>query len=153
MYLEYVILVFLGLGMTLVTFGNAVGRYVFNYTAPWAEEATRIMFVWSMFVAITSGFIRNKHIGFSELAKKNAVTMFIGDLVYNVTLMVVGGVLAIYGWDYMIMTGGVPLAGTDLPTALFLLPGVIAGGIWAVTGFIRLVIQFVSPMKTETEEQ
>lgn len=136
--LELYILACFGLAETVVMFGNAVGRYFFEYTFPWAEEVTRILFVWSMFLAITTAFIRNGHIGFTALAEKNRLTKAISELAYDITLLAVGFIMAVYGWKYNRITGSVPLPGTDLPTSVFLLPGVFAGTVWAATGAVRL---------------
>ena len=135
---ELAILAFLGIAQTLIMFSNAIGRYFFEYTFPWAEEVTRILFVWAMFLAITTAFIRNQHIGFTAFAEKNAWARGFSEFFYDITLLDVGFILARYGWNYTKITGHVPLPGTDLPTAVFLLPGVIAGVVWSVTGLIRL---------------
>lgn len=134
---EITVLVALGVGATLIMFANAVGRYVFNTSFAWAEELIRILFVWSMFIAITESFIRNEHIGFKNLADLNAATKFAADLIYSVSLSIVGGVLAYYGWTYNAMTGDVPLPGTNLPTSVLMLPGIAAGGVWCVLGMVR----------------
>jgi TRAP-type C4-dicarboxylate transport system permease small subunit len=137
--METILLVVLGVGATVVMFANAVGRYVFKSSFVWAEEIIRVMFVWSMFVAITDSFIRNEHIGFKNLSNLNAATRAFADTVYYLSLLVVGGAVAFYGWKYNAMTGTVPLPGTNLPAAVLMLPGIIAGVIWTAVGLIRLI--------------
>ena len=58
---------------------------------------------------------------------------------YAASLAAVGGILAVYGFRYNAMTGSVPLPATNLPTALFMWPGIVAGAVWAVLGLYRLV--------------
>jgi TRAP-type C4-dicarboxylate transport system permease small subunit len=140
---EVSVLIIFGISMTLIMFSNAVARYVFDSSFTWAEEVVRILFVWSMFIAITTGFIRNQHIGFTTLAEKNPHLKFVSTLLYKVVLAVVGGVVAWYGYQYNTMIGDVPLAGTNWPTALFLIPGIGAGVVWAgvgIHGTLSLII-------------
>lgn len=136
---EIGILLACGVSATLIMFCNAVGRYVFSTTMVWAEEAVRILFVWSMFIAITDSFIRNQHIGFDNLAKMNAKTKFVCDIVYALAMLAVGGTLAYYGSVYNTMTGGVPLPSTNLPTAILMIPGILAGFSWTAVGLVRTI--------------
>jgi TRAP-type C4-dicarboxylate transport system permease small subunit len=137
--IEIYTLIFLGVGSTVIMFINAVCRYCLSTTFVWAEEIIRIMFVWSMFVAISDSFIHNEHIGFKNLADLNGVTRFVSGLIYNASLVLVGALLAWYGWKYDRMTGSVPLSGTNLPTSLFMWPGIGAGIVWTVTGIVHLI--------------
>ena len=138
--IERFILLILGIGATLVMFGNAAGRYIFHNTFVWAEEVIRMAFVWGMFIAITDAFLTNDHIGFRNLVDKTKVTQIAADIIYNIVLVAVGGILAFYGGLYNRLTGLVPLPGTNLPTALFQIPGVLAGWTWVGIGIIRILI-------------
>ena len=130
-------LIALGIGATFIMFVNAVSRYLFNYSFVWAEEIIRILFVWSMFIAITDSFLRNEHIGFTNIAEMNAFTRSLSKITNSLCLIVVGGLLAYFGAKYDRMTGEVPLPGTNLPTSLFMWPGIGAGAIWTVLGCVR----------------
>jgi TRAP-type transport system small permease protein len=136
--LELGVLTALGVAATLIMFANSLLRYLLGTSLIWSEEVIRLLFVWAMFIAITTAFWRNEHIGFDNLAKKNRWLGAISGAVSAVCLMVVGGILAFYGFRYTVMTGGVPLPATNLPTGLFMWPGVAAGAIWAVLGAVRL---------------
>lgn len=137
---ERIVLLVLGIGATLIMFGNAVGRYLFQKTAVWAEEVIRMAFVWGMFIAITDAFITNDHIGFRNLVDKTKITKMIADVIYNLILAAVGFILAFFGGRYNSLTGLVPLPGTNWPTALFQIPGVIAGWAWTTIGLVRVVL-------------
>jgi TRAP-type C4-dicarboxylate transport system permease small subunit len=132
-------LTILGVAITLVMFANAVLRYLFGISIIWAEEVIRIMFVWAMFIAITGAFLRNQHIGFESIALINRATKGACDLAYAACLLVVGAVLSWQGLQYTLMTGDVGLPATDVPSAVLMWPGVIAGAVWAVIGAWRLV--------------
>jgi TRAP-type C4-dicarboxylate transport system permease small subunit len=138
---ELAALTVLGVAATLIMFANAVLRYVFGTTLIWSEEVIRLLFVWAMFIAITTAFWRNEHIGFDNLARKGGWLGAVSRAVSAACLLAVGGVLAVYGFRYTILTGGVPLPATNLPTALFMWPGVAAGAIWALMGGVRLAQQ------------
>ena len=135
-------LVALGLAMTLIMFANATLRYLFSTSLVWSEEVIRIFFVWAMFIAITGGFVRNAHIGFDNFADFGARAALINRFGYAVTLAIVGGVLAWFGYIYAGYTSDVPLAATNLPTGLLMWPGVIAGCIWMVVGIYRVITFF-----------
>jgi TRAP-type C4-dicarboxylate transport system permease small subunit len=136
---EIAIYTLLGVAMTLLMFGNAVLRYLFDSSIVWSEEVIRIFFVFAMFVAITGGFIRNEHIGFDNIARIPGACRLIHRLVTNLGLLVVGGLLAFHGGRFTLMTGDVPLPATNLPTYLFMWPGVAAGVAWSALGAWRLI--------------
>lgn len=140
--LEMAVLSVLGVSITLIMFGNAASRYLFNKTFVWAEEVIRIIFVWSMFIAVTTSFLRNDHIGFDGIAKKKGVPNLVYRIMYALCLVAVGGILSYFGFKYNMLTGSVPLAGTNLPTAILMWPGILAGAIWTGLGiykFLRIV--------------
>jgi len=47
-----VILVFLMSAMTVLVFGNVVGRYVFGVSFGWAEELSRFAMIWAAFLGV-----------------------------------------------------------------------------------------------------
>ena len=141
--IEIAIYVVLGIAMTLLMFSNAVMRYVFDSSIVWSEEVIRVFFVLAMFIAITGGFIRNEHIGFDSLAKRPGAFNFIYKAVTGLCLIVVGGLLAYEGGKFTLMTGDVPLPATNMPTSLFMWPGVVAGGVWVVIGLVKIAVIFV----------
>lgn len=38
---------------TIILFANIIGRFIFNYSFPWAEQAARYIIVWASFVGIS----------------------------------------------------------------------------------------------------
>lgn len=140
--IEIAVYTVLGIAMTLLMFSNAVMRYVFDSSIVWSEETIRILFVLAMFIAITGGFIRNEHIGFDNFARIPGFFNTVYRVVTGLCLIVVGGLLAYYGGSFTLMTGDVPLPATNLPTSLFMWPGVIAGAAWVVIGLRQLVAVF-----------
>jgi len=137
--IEIAVYTVLGVAMTLLMFSNAVMRYGFDSSIVWSEEIIRMMFVLTMFIAITGGFIRNEHIGFDNFSKIPGVFNLLYRVVTALCLIIVGGLLAYYGAVFTLMTGDVPLPATNLPTGLFMWPGVIAGAVWVVIGAWKIV--------------
>jgi TRAP-type C4-dicarboxylate transport system permease small subunit len=140
--IEVAVYTLLGVAMTLLMFSNAVLRYAFNFSIVWSEEIIRLLFVLAMFIAITGGFLRNEHIGFDNIAKIPGACNLIYHLTTGLGLIVVGGLLAFYGGRFTLMTGDVPLPASELPTYLFMWPGVVAGAVWALIGAWRLFALF-----------
>lgn len=135
---ELGVLVTLGLAATLLMSANAIGRYLFSYTIVWAEELIRIFFVWGMFIAITHAFVTNEHIGFNNIADRNRLTKTVSVVITNLVLLITGVSLAVLGSQYSALTGAIRLAGSNLPTALLQIPGILAGGFWALLAIFRL---------------
>jgi TRAP-type C4-dicarboxylate transport system permease small subunit len=147
--LEMGVLSILGISITLIMFGNAASRYLLNKTFVWAEEIIRIIFVWSMFIAVTTSFLRNDHIGFDGIAKKKGLPNRIYKVMYALCLVAVGGILSFYGFKYTMLTGSVPLAGTSLPAAILMWPGILAGAVWVGLGIYKFALIFSNPRKEE----
>ncbi|MDR0441482.1 MAG: TRAP transporter small permease [Candidatus Accumulibacter sp.] len=137
--IEIAVYTALGVAMTLLMFSNAVLRYAFGHSIVWSEEIIRLLFVLAMFIAITGGFIRNEHIGFDTIARIPGACNWIHRLATALGLMAVGGLLAFYGGRFTMMTGDVPLPASNLPTHLFMWPGVAAGAVWVLIGAWRLI--------------
>ena len=49
--------------MVVLIFGNVVLRYVFNTGLAWAEELSRLMFVWLIFLGAILALRRHAHLG------------------------------------------------------------------------------------------
>ena len=49
--------------VSLIVFGQVISRYGFNYTPIWAEELSRFLVVWSIFIGVAIGVRNNQHIG------------------------------------------------------------------------------------------
>lgn len=150
-HIETAVLTALGLSITLVMLINAVLRYLFQSSLVWAEEFVRIGFVWGMFIAITTSFMRNEHIGFDSLMRRTRATAEVRDVLYGLSLIAVGGLIAWFGYIYNGFTGSVALAGTDFPMSVLLLPGIIAGAAWCVIGVMTVARALLGLVKGGAE--
>ncbi len=48
--------------MVLVTFGQVIFRYVFEFSLPWADELARYCLVWMVFVGMVVALVRGQHV-------------------------------------------------------------------------------------------
>ena len=65
---EWLIGALLG-AMTLITFGQVIARYVFNYSFVWALELTTFLFAALIFLGAAYGVRVGAHIGVDALVK------------------------------------------------------------------------------------
>jgi C4-dicarboxylate transporter DctQ subunit len=68
-HLEEGLIIFLMAAMTLLSFGQVVARYVFNYSFVWALELTGVMFAWLIFIGMSYGVRVGAHIGVDAAVK------------------------------------------------------------------------------------
>jgi C4-dicarboxylate transporter DctQ subunit len=55
--------------MTLITFGQVIARYVFDYSFVWALELVTFLFAWLIFLGMSYGVRAGSHIGVDALVK------------------------------------------------------------------------------------
>ncbi|MEO6959113.1 MAG: TRAP transporter small permease [Burkholderiaceae bacterium] len=67
--LEEGLIAFLLAAITVITFGQVVARYVFNYSFVWALELSTYLFGALIFLGISYGVRVNAHIGVDALVK------------------------------------------------------------------------------------
>jgi TRAP-type C4-dicarboxylate transport system permease small subunit len=71
--LSYLIALFLAL-MAIFVFGNVILRYFFHSGLTWAEEISRILFIWLIFLGSILAFKDNEHLGVDTLVVKLSLT-------------------------------------------------------------------------------
>lgn len=60
--------------MGIFIFANVFLRYAFNSGLPWAEELSRFLFVWLVFLGAIGALKDNAHLGFTSLVQKLPAT-------------------------------------------------------------------------------
>lgn len=118
-----VLIILTTVGMVVIIAVQVFLRYALNSSLDWAEEVSRLLFVWSVFLAIPLGVKRGAHIGVELLtawlpaALRNGLFRLVS-LLAILLMGVVGwqaGLLAYDQWDE-------PLTTLDLSVGLFLAP-------------------------------
>jgi C4-dicarboxylate transporter DctQ subunit len=67
--LEEGVIAFLLATMTVITFGQVIARYVFDYSFVWALELVTFLFAWLIFLGMSYGVRVGSHIGVDALVK------------------------------------------------------------------------------------
>ncbi len=132
-----IILSIMGVIMVCLLTLDGFGRYLLGKSIVWAEEVTRILFVWGCFISITEAFIKKAHIGFDALANKNFVTKKVSGILNGICLAVVGAVVMYFGWSFSKQVGKFPMPATGLPIYVLYIAGVAAGTIWIGIGLYQ----------------
>jgi TRAP-type transport system small permease protein len=92
--LHALIALFLSL-MAIFVFANVILRYFFNSGLTWAEEASRYLFIWLIFLGAIVAFKENAHLGVDTLVRKLSArgkkTLFVvNNLLILITMCLVG---------------------------------------------------------------
>jgi len=59
--------------MVVIMFGSVISRYFFNFVFSWAEQLTRVMFVWVTFCGISLAGLKGAHM------RVTAITIVLGE--------------------------------------------------------------------------
>lgn len=127
-HIEKWIMVFCLAMMCIITFVNVITRYFFSFTFSWAEQISRILFVWLTFSGISFCALKSGHLKVTVLGSVfhkagGAISLF-GDLVsilfgfyacYHITTIFVKNIIS----------NQVFSAIPGLPVWVMYLPGVI----------------------------
>jgi len=141
--------------MTLITFVQVIGRYVFNHSLGWSEEICRFLVIWITFGGSAYAFRKGVHIGVTALVNiMPSKLRFLINLFSKLATIFFFVVLAYYGWLHtaqQIVNGQVAPA-TRLPIAI----AYSAVPIGSVLVIIRLVEEtireFIKNRKCEVNE-
>jgi C4-dicarboxylate transporter, DctQ subunit len=136
-HLEEGLIMFLMAAMTLLSFGQVIARYVFNYSFVWALELTGVMFAWLIFVGMSYGVRVGAHIGIDAgirlLGSKAA--RVVGSLA-AVLSIVYALILAWGSWQYVLKMYNVGILMQDMPVAQWIPRAVLPAG------FLLLAFRF-----------
>lgn len=65
------VLIAVMLCVLVITVGaNVTGRFVFNYSLAWADELSRYVFIWVIFIGAALAYFRDEHIAVDLLVKR-----------------------------------------------------------------------------------
>lgn len=158
--LHIMIAVFLSL-MAIFVFGNVVLRYFFNSGLTWAEEASRYLFIWLIFLGGIVAFQEKAHLGVDTLV--NALSVKGRRKLYVLNNILILLTMALVGHGSLELTSvswGQTSPSMDLPLAYVYVASLIAsvsmGGI-AIYNIYRLLTNKVDEsdlvMTTDSEEK
>jgi len=131
--------------MTLITFGQVVARYVFNYSFVWALELNTFLFAWLIFLGAAYGVREGAHIGVDALVKslspaKARVTAIAATLL----CMVYAVLLLVGGWIYVSKMYQVGIMAEDIPIPQWVPRLVLPiGGVLLFLRFGQLLVRLI----------
>jgi len=112
--------------MATFVFANVILRYFFNEGLTWAEEASRYLFIWLIFLGAIVAYQENVHLGVDTLVKKLSIKgrrkLFI---INNIILVITMG-LCVHGtWKMTVLTGDQVSSSMQIPLAFVYVSGFI----------------------------
>ena len=136
-HLEEAFIVFLMAAMTLVTFGQVVARYVFNYSFVWALELTGVMFAWLIFVGMSYGVRVGAHIGVDAAVRALGpkAARVVGSIA-ALLCIVYALIVAWGGYQYVVKMHSIGILMQDIPVAQWIPRLVLPAG------FLLLAFRF-----------
>jgi TRAP-type C4-dicarboxylate transport system permease small subunit len=113
-------------GMVAVVSAQVLLRYVFNESLDWGEEVARLLFVWTIFLAIPLGVKEGAHIGIELVVTRfaPAVQRALGRVMASLVIVLMGVVawrsttLAAEQWDELLPTLSASVGWFIVPVAL-----------------------------------
>ena len=130
------------IGMVVIIPAQVFMRYALNLSIDWAEEISRLLFVWTVFLAIPLGIRRGAHVGMTLLTDVIPKGLRAG--LARLMALLGMGLMALVGWQAAILTldqWDKPMSTLDVSVGLFMLPVCIG----ALHGALHLLSQALGP--------
>lgn len=124
--------------MVAVVSAQVIMRYVFNGSFDWADEVSRLAFVWTIFLAIPLGIRDGTHVGIELLVTRFAPA--VRRMVFRATSLIAGIMMLIVFWQSVVVAGATwseRLGSTDMTSSVFFVP-VILGALHSALHLFRL---------------
>ncbi|OLO27885.1 TRAP transporter small permease protein [Alkalihalophilus pseudofirmus] len=102
-YVEEYILVVLSILTVIIVFTQVFMRYVLGASLTWSEEIARYLFIWMIYVGVSYGVKKGKHLGvdaFPMMFEKKGKLII--DMIVSVAFFIFAVVIAIYGMDIVL---------------------------------------------------
>lgn len=113
-------------GMTILIFTNVILRYVFHSGITWAEEMSRFMFIWMVFLGSILVLKDESHIGMEILVRRvpEKIRRFLL-MIGNIIILFISLVVLIGSWKMTLASIGGKAPATGLPLTLMYGIGII----------------------------
>lgn len=107
--------------MTLITFGQVIARYVFDYSFVWALELVTFLFAWLIFLGMSYGVRVGSHIGVDALVRalgpRSARVVGVVAALFCIGYSLIG----LFGsWRYVATMHGIGTLAQDLPIPVWI---------------------------------
>lgn len=147
-FLNYAIAFALAL-MAIFVFGNVILRYFFHSGLTWAEEISRFLFIWLIFLGAILAFKDNEHLGIDTLVtrlslKGKKVLFIINNIIIFITLiMLLDGT-----WNLVLMNVDQSSPALQIPYAYVY----ISGAFMAVAMLIIVTMRLCKLLTNKMDE-
>jgi TRAP-type C4-dicarboxylate transport system permease small subunit len=135
------LLVILAMAAMVTIVAAQVGlRYVLNQSFDWADELSRLLFVWSIFLAIPLGIKRGAHVSIELLTEWLPDDM--RQRLFRTVSLLAMVLMAVVAWQAGILTRDQwdePMSTLDISVGLFMLPVLIG----AIHSLLHLLVGVV----------
>jgi len=138
-------------GMVAIISTQVFLRYGLNSSLDWAEEVSRLLFVWSVFLAIPLGMKRGVHVGI------NLLTGLLPTPAQNTLFRLMSALaivmMAVVAWEAAILTRDQwdePMTTLDVSVGFFMLP-LLIGAAHSILHLVLLVIEGPPPREAFSE--
>lgn len=110
------LIAFLLAAMTVVTFGQVIARYVFNYSFVWALELTMYFFGAMIFLGMSYGVRVGAHIGVDAVVRMLPKRIAHHLAIISTLLCIIYATIVLYGgWVYVSKMHMIGIMAQDLP--------------------------------------
>lgn len=126
--------------MIVVVSAQVIIRYIFNDSLDWADEVSRIAFVWTIFLAIPLGIRDGTHVGIEILVKRFPNNL--QKIVSCATNILAAVLMLIIFWGAIIVaiaTWSERLGAIDMTSSVFFFP-IILGALHSALHLIQLAV-------------
>lgn len=124
--------------MVVVVVAQVILRYGFGQSFDWADEISRLLFVWVIFLALPLGIPKGAHVGVSLLTDRLPARA--RGLLFRLMSLLCAALLAVVAWQGALLVREQweePLSTLDASVALFMVPLVI-GAAHGLLHFLNL---------------
>lgn len=123
--------------MTLITFGQVIARYIFDYSFVWALELVTFLFAWLIFLGMSYGVRAGSHIGVDALVKALGPRAARAVGAIATLLCLVYALIGLIGsWRYVVTMHMIGTLAQDLPIPVWI-PQIVLP-----IGFALLALRF-----------
>jgi len=131
--------------MVVVVSLQVLLRYAFNTSLDWSEDVARLLFVWSIFLAVPLGVKRGAHIGIELLVVQ--LSPAVGTFLVRVMALGCAALMGVIGYQCILLVAqqwDEFMPTLNVTAALFMVPLAI-GAVHSALHFVAIAISGVRP--------
>lgn len=102
-HLEEYLLIALSIFTVVIIFGQVFMRYVLSSSLAWSEEIARYAFIWMIYIGVSYGVKKGKHLGvdaFSDLFQEKGKIILA--IIANLSFLIFSAVVVYFGFDIVL---------------------------------------------------